>query len=89
MPLAELIPLVRELSPSDKLLLFKVLATDIPETELQAIYSSGQTISILPEATDLDDEPVDLVLDSLKQAWDEVQVGQTLPLSKLWDDDDE
>ncbi|PPT08330.1 hypothetical protein CKA32_004793 [Geitlerinema sp. FC II] len=39
--------------------------------------------------TDPDDEPAELVLDSLKQAWGEVQVGRTRPLSELWDDEDE
>ncbi|MDC0832038.1 hypothetical protein POG22_03305 [Geitlerinema sp. CS-897] len=89
MPLAELIPLVRDLSPSEKLSLFKILAQDIPETELKAFYSSREAASVLAEMTDPDDEPAELVLDSLKQAWGEVQVGRTRPLSELWDDEDE
>jgi hypothetical protein len=42
MPLAELIPLVKELSQPDKLSLFKLLATDIPDAELQFIFSKSE-----------------------------------------------
>lgn len=40
MSLAELIPLVNDLSQSDKLSLFKLLAAQIPDAELQAIFSA-------------------------------------------------
>lgn len=42
MSLAELIPLVNNLSQSDKLSLFKLLATQIPDAELQVIFSTPE-----------------------------------------------
>lgn len=42
MSLSELIPLVNNLSQSEKLSLFKLLATQIPEAELQAIFSASE-----------------------------------------------
>lgn len=46
MSLAELIPLVNNLSQSDKLSLFKLLATQIPDAELQVIFSSASEYPI-------------------------------------------
>jgi hypothetical protein len=40
--LAELIPLVNDLSQPDKLSLFKLLATEIPDAELQIIFSASE-----------------------------------------------
>ena len=40
MPLAELIPLVQDLSQADQLSLFKLLAMNIPDAELQSIFSA-------------------------------------------------
>jgi hypothetical protein len=42
MSLAELIPLVNNLSQPDKLSLFKLLAAQIPEAELQVIFSASE-----------------------------------------------
>jgi hypothetical protein len=42
MSLAELIPLVNNLSQSDKLSLFKLIATQIPNAELQVIFSTSE-----------------------------------------------
>lgn len=42
MSFAELIPLVNKLSQPDKLSLFKLLATQIPDAELQAIFSASE-----------------------------------------------
>ena len=42
MSLAELIPLVNNLSQSDKLSLFKLLATQLPDAELQVIFSASE-----------------------------------------------
>ena len=42
MSLAELIPLVNNLSQSDKLSLFKLLATQIPDAELRVIFSASE-----------------------------------------------
>jgi hypothetical protein len=42
MSLTELIPLVNNLSQSDKLSLFKLLATQIPDAELQIIFSASE-----------------------------------------------
>jgi hypothetical protein len=39
MSLAHLLPLVNDLSQSDKLALLKLLATQIPEADLQVIFS--------------------------------------------------
>ena len=42
MPFAELISLVNNLSQADKLSLFKLLAGQIPEAELQVIFSASE-----------------------------------------------
>ena len=42
MSLSELIPLVNNLSQLDKLSLFKLLATQVPDLELQAIFSASE-----------------------------------------------
>ena len=42
MSLPELIPLVNNLSQADKLSLFKLLATQIPDPELQVIFSAPE-----------------------------------------------
>jgi hypothetical protein len=42
MSLAELIPLVNSLSQSDKLSLFKLLAAQVPDAELQVIFSASE-----------------------------------------------
>jgi hypothetical protein len=42
MSLSELIPLVNNLSQSDKLSLFKHLAAQVPDAELQAIFSASE-----------------------------------------------
>jgi hypothetical protein len=42
MSLAELIPLVNDLSQSDKLALFKLLASQIPDAELRVIFSASE-----------------------------------------------
>jgi hypothetical protein len=42
MSLAELIPLVNNLSQPDKLSLFKLLAAQIPGAELQTIFSASE-----------------------------------------------
>ena len=41
MSLVELLPLVNNLSQSDKLSLFKLLAAQVPEAELQVIFSAS------------------------------------------------
>ncbi|WP_409813631.1 hypothetical protein [Microcystis sp.] len=48
MSLAELIPLVNNLGQSDKLSLFKLLATQIPDAELQVIFSASEYPSWSP-----------------------------------------
>jgi hypothetical protein len=42
MSLAELIPSIDSLSQSDKLSLFKLLAVQIPDAELQVIFSASE-----------------------------------------------
>ncbi len=42
MSLAELIPLVNNLSQPDKLSLFKLLAAQIPDAELKIIFSASE-----------------------------------------------
>jgi len=42
MPLSELIPLVNNLSQPDKLSLFKLLAVQVPDAELQTIFSASE-----------------------------------------------
>lgn len=42
MSLAELIPLINNLSQADKLSLFKLLAAEIPDAALQVIFSESE-----------------------------------------------
>ena len=42
MSLVELLPLVNNLSQADKLSLFKLLAAEVPEAELQVIFSASE-----------------------------------------------
>ena len=42
MSLAELIPFVNNLSQLDKLSLFKLLAAQVPDAQLQAIFSDSE-----------------------------------------------
>jgi hypothetical protein len=42
MSLTEIIPLVNDLSQSDKLSLFKLLAAQVPDAQLQAIFSASE-----------------------------------------------
>ncbi len=42
MSLSELIPLVNNLSQPDKLSLFKLLAAQVPDAELQVIFSASE-----------------------------------------------
>jgi len=42
MSLAELLPLVDNLSQLDKLSLFKLLAAQVPDAELQVIFSASE-----------------------------------------------
>jgi hypothetical protein len=42
MSLVQLIPIVNDLSQSDKLELFKLLASQIPEADLQVIFSATE-----------------------------------------------
>jgi hypothetical protein len=42
MSLAEIIPLVNDLSQPDKLSLFKLLAAQVPDAELQVIFSASE-----------------------------------------------
>jgi hypothetical protein len=42
MSLSELIPLVNNLSQSDKLSLFKFLSAQVPDAELQSIFSASE-----------------------------------------------
>jgi hypothetical protein len=42
MSLTEIIPLVNNLSQPDKLSLFKLLAAQVPDAQLQAIFSASE-----------------------------------------------
>jgi ADP-heptose:LPS heptosyltransferase len=42
MSLAELLPLIDNLSQADKLSLFRLLAAQIPDAELQVIFSASE-----------------------------------------------
>jgi hypothetical protein len=42
MSLVEIIPLVNDLSQPDKLSLFKLLAAQVPDAQLQAIFSASE-----------------------------------------------
>ena len=47
MSLAELIPLVNNLSELDKLSLFKLLSAQIPDAEIQVIFSASDRKSVV------------------------------------------
>jgi hypothetical protein len=57
------------------------------EQPLNLAAESRVRVIILLE-NDPDDEPKSIVLESLKQGWQEAKAGQTLPLSALWDEDE-
>ncbi len=42
MSLAELIPLVNDLNQSDNLMLFKLLAAQVPDAELRVVFSASE-----------------------------------------------
>ena len=64
MSLAELIPLVNDLSQSDKLSLFKLLAAQIPEAELQVIFSASEYLVWSPyDATEAADILMQMIQD--------------------------
>lgn len=60
-----------------------------PDRPIQLPPGQQVRAILLLDPTDPDDEPAALVLDSIKQAWEDVQHGKTLPLAELWADDDE
>lgn len=56
MSLVQLIPIVNDLSQPDKLELFKLLASQIPEADLQVIFSAAEYPVYLPyESTEAAD----------------------------------
>ncbi|MBE9009607.1 hypothetical protein IQ250_05245 [Pseudanabaenaceae cyanobacterium LEGE 13415] len=64
MSLAELLPLVNDLNPSDKLSLFKLLAAQIPNAELQAIFSASEYPVWSPyDATEAADSLMQMIQD--------------------------
>ncbi|OKH18903.1 hypothetical protein [[Limnothrix rosea] IAM M-220] len=64
MSLAELIPLVNDLNASDQLSLFKLLATKIPNAELQAIFSEPiYPVVSLYDATEAADALMQMIQD--------------------------
>jgi hypothetical protein len=67
MPLSELIPLVNNLSQSDKLSLFKLLAVQVPNTELEAIFSASEYLVWSPyDATEAADILMQMIQDEQK-----------------------
>ena len=67
MSLSELIPLVDSLSKSDKLSLFKLLAVQIPDAELQIIFSASEYPVYSPyHATEAADILMQMIQDDQK-----------------------
>lgn len=67
MSLTELIPLVNNLSQPDKLSLFKLLAEQIPDAELQAIFSASEYPVWSPyDATEAADILMQMIQDDQK-----------------------
>ncbi|MDX2245089.1 MAG: hypothetical protein NW224_30800 [Leptolyngbyaceae cyanobacterium bins.302] len=48
-----------------------------------------QSLAQVVRLDDPDDEPKESVLAGLRQAWQEVRAGKTIPLENLWDDIDD
>ena len=69
MSLSELIPLIDSLSKSDKLSLFKLLATQIPDAELQIIFSASEYPVYSPyPATEAADILIQMIQDDQKRS---------------------
>jgi hypothetical protein len=67
MSLVELISLVNDLSESDKLSLFKLLAAQIPDAELQVIFSASEYPVWSPyDATEAADILIQMIQDDHK-----------------------
>ncbi|MEA5420355.1 hypothetical protein VB712_14075 [Spirulina sp. CCNP1310] len=59
-----------------------------PEYPLNLATHRRVRVIILLE-DDPDDEPKAAVLENLRQAWQETKMGETLPLSALWEEESE
>ena len=78
----------------------KTLTIQIPDGLEQQLTLQAETLNLSLEEFilqslaqvipphDPDDEPKESVLAGLRQAWQEVRAGQTIPLEQLWDDID-
>jgi hypothetical protein len=64
MSLAHLIPMVNDLSQSDKLALLKLLADQIPEADLQAIFSATEYPVYSPYTST---EAADILMQMIKE----------------------
>lgn len=64
MSLTELIPIINDLSPSDKLSLLKLLAAQIPDADLQAVFTQSEyPIRSLYDATEAADLLMQMIQD--------------------------
>ena len=78
----------------------KTLTIQIPDDLEQQLTLQAETLNLSLEEfilqflaqvippNDPDDESKERVLAGLRQAWQEVRAGQTIPLEQLWDDID-
>ena len=55
-----------------------------PAKETELIQPARQEC-LADEQSDIDDDPKKEVLESLRQAWQEVKAGETIPLSQMWE----
>jgi hypothetical protein len=81
MSLAELLPLVDNLSQLDKLSLFKLLAAQVPDAELQVIFSASEyPVYSLYDSIEAANILMQMIRDDQKEATHGVY-----PVNSLWE----
>ncbi|MEL6247169.1 MAG: DUF2283 domain-containing protein [Cyanobacteria bacterium J06648_16] len=53
--------------------------------ETDEVFTESSSANAKEDEVDVDDEPKEVVLEGLRQAWKEAKAGQTVPLSQLWE----
>jgi hypothetical protein len=49
-------------------------------------YRDSQKAALLDRNTESDDTPDEEILTNFKQAWHEAMIGQTIPISQVWEE---
>lgn len=58
----------------------------IPHSEFQQLLNSRDVVVSGTIAADPDDEPEELILESIRTSLQQIREGKTRPISELWDD---